>query len=57
MPPELEVELLAVVDSIVEPTGIPGSRHFEEVVVKLCSLIKAQKASADPALFTVNMQV
>ena len=55
--PELEVELLAVVDSIVEPSGIPGSRHMEEVVVKLCSLIKAQKATADPALLTEDMQV
>ena len=57
MPPESEAELLAAVDSIVQPTGIPGSRHFEEVVVKLCSLIKAQKHTADPALYTVGMQV
>ena len=39
------------------PSGIPGSRHMEEVTVKLCSLIKAQKATADPALLTENMQV
>ena len=55
--PELEVELKVVVDSIIDPSGIPGSRYMEEVTVKLCSLIKAQKATADPALLTENMQV
>ena len=57
LPPESEAEMLAAVDTIVQPSRIPGSKHFEEVFVKMCHLIKAQRLTDDPALFTVGMQV
>ena len=57
MGPELEMQLKAVVDSIVKPSKLAGSRHMEEVVVKLGALIRAQKSSLDPGLLTGDMQV
>ena len=46
-----------MVDSIVDPTGVPGARYMDKVVVKLYALIKAQKATTNPALLTEDMQV
>ena len=57
MGPELETQLKAVVDLIVKPSKIPGTRHMEEVVVKLGALIRAQKSSLNPGMLPGDMQV
>ena len=53
----LEQEFEDEVATIVGPSGIPGSKFMEELLVKMSSLIVAQKATTDPALLTHDMQV
>ena len=55
--PSMEMQLKAVVDSIVKPSNIPGTRHIEEVLVKLGALVRAQKNSLNPGMLTNDMQV
>jgi len=54
---EEEMTTASLALEIVRPTNFPGTSIYQEGFVQLCRLIKFQQETADPALFTTNMQV